>query len=70
MLKSLQPYKIFGCYRFCQSKMALTGIPPIHIFLNIYLFLRHVSLINTFEHVKDALIVILWFLYRLVKSFS
>ena len=26
--KSFQPYKIFGCYRFCQFKMALAGYPP------------------------------------------
>ena len=25
---SFQPYKIFGCDRFCQAKLALTGFPP------------------------------------------
>ena len=33
--------------------------------LLVYLLFSHVSFINTFKHVKDALYVILWFLYCL-----
>ena len=33
--------------------------------LHVYLLFSHVSFINTFKHVKDALYVILWFLYCL-----
>ena len=33
--------------------------------LHVYLLFSHVSSINTFKHVKDALYVILWFLYCL-----
>ena len=33
--------------------------------LHVYLLFRHVSLINTFKHLKDALYVILWLLYCL-----
>ena len=33
--------------------------------LHVYLLFSHVSFINTFKHVKDALYVFLWFLYCL-----
>ena len=33
--------------------------------LHVYLLFSHVSFVNTFKHVKDALYVILWFLYCL-----
>ena len=33
--------------------------------LHVYLLFSHVSFINTFKHVMDALYVILWFLYCL-----
>ena len=39
-----------------------TGPPFL---LHIYLLFSHVSFINTFKHVKDALYVISWFLYCL-----
>ena len=63
MFKSFQPYKIFGCYRFCQSKMA-KGSHRATLSCAFYFLFSLVRLLNTLKHVKD-LYVILWLLYCL-----
>jgi hypothetical protein len=41
------------------------GTRRARFILHVYLLFNHVSFINTFKHIKDALYVILWFLYCL-----
>ena len=65
LIEGFQPYKVFSCYRLSVQNGAHRVPAGPRFLLHVSLLFSHVSFINTFKHVKDALYVILWFLYCL-----